>query len=218
MLQTKHHCHKPFELHKFISCVVPGPLQWFFYFGEEIVIAWTHIGWAPRMFQNLSLPASQKVRDSSSGMTPCIFMKNYGVLYHQESFSSKRWTKVVLQERAVVGSIYPLLWCSITPSMSHHNDHHLHNTLCRVRRTGMLPFIWLAFQVWFVWESPSFVHSDDPSMKVIPFLLVPVQQCLWDCIAVPLLHLGNIFVNMVLVLSHYPYNDSLRPRHCSRLS
>ena len=30
--------------HKFISCVAPGPSQWFFHFGEEIVIAWTHIG------------------------------------------------------------------------------------------------------------------------------------------------------------------------------
>ena len=27
---------------KFISCVVPGPSQWFSRFGEEIVIAWTH--------------------------------------------------------------------------------------------------------------------------------------------------------------------------------
>ena len=26
---------------KFISCVVPGPSQWFFNFGEEIIIAWT---------------------------------------------------------------------------------------------------------------------------------------------------------------------------------
>ena len=26
---------------KFISCVVPGPSQWFFQFGEEIVITWT---------------------------------------------------------------------------------------------------------------------------------------------------------------------------------
>ena len=27
--------------HKFISCVVPGPPQWFFHSGKEIVIAWT---------------------------------------------------------------------------------------------------------------------------------------------------------------------------------
>ena len=30
------------SMDKFISCVVPGPSQWFFHFGEEIVIAWTH--------------------------------------------------------------------------------------------------------------------------------------------------------------------------------
>ena len=28
---------------KFLSCVVLSPSQWFFHFGEEIVIAWTHI-------------------------------------------------------------------------------------------------------------------------------------------------------------------------------
>ena len=37
------------------------------------------------MFQNLPLSAAQEVRDSSSGVTPCIIMKNDGVLYHQLS-------------------------------------------------------------------------------------------------------------------------------------
>ena len=32
----------PYSTDKFISCVVLGPSQWFFHFGEEIVIAWTH--------------------------------------------------------------------------------------------------------------------------------------------------------------------------------
>ena len=27
--------------HKLTSCVVPGPSQWFFHFGDEL-IAWTH--------------------------------------------------------------------------------------------------------------------------------------------------------------------------------
>ena len=31
----------PYSTDKFISCVIPGPAQWFFHFGEEIVIAWT---------------------------------------------------------------------------------------------------------------------------------------------------------------------------------
>ena len=47
----------PYSMDKFISCVVPGPLQWFFQFGKEIVITCTHIGWVWRMFQNLPLPA-----------------------------------------------------------------------------------------------------------------------------------------------------------------
>ena len=33
-----------FSTYKFISCVVPDLSQWFFHFGEEIVITWTHIG------------------------------------------------------------------------------------------------------------------------------------------------------------------------------
>ena len=37
------------------------------------------------MFQNLTLSAAQEVRDSSSGVTPCIVMKNDGVLYYQAS-------------------------------------------------------------------------------------------------------------------------------------
>ena len=41
------------------------------------------------MFQNLALPAAPKVRDSSS-VTPCIGMKNDGVLYHQMSSLSPK--------------------------------------------------------------------------------------------------------------------------------
>ena len=61
--------------------------------------------------QNPPLLAAQEARDSSSGVTPCIVMKNDRVLYHQvSSFSPERWTKVVLQERAVVCSVYSLPW------------------------------------------------------------------------------------------------------------
>ena len=44
----------------------------------------THIWRVPWMFQNISLPAAQEVRDSS-GVTLCIVIKNDGVLYHQVS-------------------------------------------------------------------------------------------------------------------------------------
>ena len=83
-----------YSTNKFISYVVPGPSQWVFNFGEEIVIAWTHIGWVRWMFQNLTLP---EARDRNSGVTPCIVMNNV-VLYHLVSFSPQRWTKVLLQE------------------------------------------------------------------------------------------------------------------------
>ena len=153
---------QPYSTDKFISCVVTGPSQWFFHFGEEIIIAWIHIGWERWMFQNLPLPVMQEVRDSSSSVTPCIVMKNDGVLYLQVlSVSPEFWTKVVLQKLAVVGSIYYLPW---RYSMVQYypinvicpNEHHHHSTLCRVhflwtRRTRMLPFIWLAFQLWFIW-------------------------------------------------------------------
>ena len=76
---------QPYSTDKFISCVVPVPSQRFFHFGEEIVIAWSHIGWVRWMLQNLPLPAAQEDRDCSSGVTPCIVMKNDGVLYHQVS-------------------------------------------------------------------------------------------------------------------------------------
>ena len=123
---------------------------------------------------------------------------------HQiSSFSPARWTKMVLQERAAFTvCIGGTVWYSITPSMAYarfsftHNEQHLHRTLCRAhflwtKRTGMLPFIWLVFQVWFLWASSDFVHSDDSSKKVVTFPLVPVQQGLCDCITVSLLHLGN---------------------------
>ena len=70
----------PSSTDKFISCVVPGLSQWFLYFGEEIVIAWTHIGWVRWMFQNLPLPEAQEFRDNS-GVAPCIVMKKNGVLF-----------------------------------------------------------------------------------------------------------------------------------------
>ena len=39
----------PYSKDKLISCIVPGPSQWFFHFGEELIISWTQIGWVRRM-------------------------------------------------------------------------------------------------------------------------------------------------------------------------
>ena len=139
------------------SLVLYGPLQRFFHFGEEIVITCTDIGWVQWMFQNLPLSAEQEVCDDSWGVTPSTVTKNDGVPYHQmSSFSPEHITKVELQERAIVSSIYCLLWrYSVMQyyliNVIHHNKHHLHSTLCRAhflctRRTGMLPFISLRFK------------------------------------------------------------------------
>ena len=74
------------------SRVVPGPSQWFFHFGEEITIAWSHIGGVRWMLQNLPLPETQEVRDNSGSVIPWIVMKNNEVLYHQvSSFSPVSW-------------------------------------------------------------------------------------------------------------------------------
>ncbi|KAJ4434829.1 hypothetical protein ANN_23400, partial [Periplaneta americana] len=55
-----------------------------------------HIQQNGELPKNLPLPATQEVLDSSSGVTPCIIMKNDGVLYPQvSSFSPEGWTKVV---------------------------------------------------------------------------------------------------------------------------
>ena len=94
------------SMDKLISCVVLGPSQWFLHFGEEIIIAWTHMGWGRWIIQNLPLPVAQEVRDSS-GVTPCIVMKNGGVLYHQaSSFSpeSMRLRSLHQSERTTVRS------------------------------------------------------------------------------------------------------------------
>ena len=114
--------------------------------------------------------------------TPCIVMKN-------ERFCITKCRRFLLSAG--------LRWCAGTctrrqclPSaVIPYNEHYFHSTLCRApilwTKIGMLRFIWLAFQVWFVWASPGFVHSDDSSKKVVTFSLVPVQQ------EVLFLHLGN---------------------------
>ena len=63
------------------------------------------------------------------------------------------------------------------------HNHHLHSTLFRVhflwmRRTGMLPFTWLAFPVWFICERPGFVHSDEfvQESRQLPFGTDPIRQ------------------------------------------
>ena len=176
----------PYNMHKFISCVVPGPSQWFFHFGQEIAIAWTHIGCVRWMFR------ISHCQRRKSGVTTCIVMNNSGVLYHQvSSFSPERWTKVVLQERAAVGCLGGTAWCSITPSVSYAHEHHFHSTLCGAhllwtRWTGMLPFTWLEFQVWFIWaRQVSSIATIRPRNSSHSFRYRPTRP-VW-------LHIGAIF-------------------------
>ena len=93
----------PYSTDKSISCVVQAPLQWFFHRNNRASM--------------LDVPESPIA--SSSGVTPCIVMKNDWVLYHQVS----SFSLVVLQKHAVVDNIYLCLggtvWCSITSLVSY---------------------------------------------------------------------------------------------------
>ena len=144
----------------------------------KIVITLTHITWVWWMFQNLPLSAGQEVRDNSSGVIPCIVVKNDGVLYHQVSlFSLER------------GAILPPS-CSYTTMNITFTTHSIGHTFFGGGELGCFHSFDWSFS-WFIWDSPGFVDSDDLSEKVITFSLVPVEQGLCDCIAVPLLHLRN---------------------------
>ena len=84
------------------------------------------------MFQNLPLPGAQEIRESGSGVIPCIVTKNDG--FCTTKFSSERWSTVVPQERAVLASVYRLPWkCSVVQYypiiVIRHDEHHLHSTL-----------------------------------------------------------------------------------------
>ena len=88
-----------------VLCRVPR--SFFFFFCEEIVISWTHIGWVGLMFQNLTLPAVQQIRDSSSCVIPCIVVKNDGFCTSSVVVFSR-----MLDEGGAVGTciVYCLPW------------------------------------------------------------------------------------------------------------
>ena len=100
--------------------------------------------------------------DSSSSVIPCVIMNNDGVLYHQvSSFSPECWTKVVLQECTVIGSVYYLPWRYIVVKyypikFIHHSDHHLHSTLCRAH------FLWTRDASIHFIRFSSLVHMSEP--------------------------------------------------------
>ena len=68
---------------KFFSCVVPDPLQWFFHLTDFNRMDAYQVS----TVDVPESPIASGARDlcNSSGVTPCIIMKNDGVLYHQVS-------------------------------------------------------------------------------------------------------------------------------------
>ena len=114
-----------------------------FTFGEEIVNAWTNIGWIRLIFQNLLLPAAQEFRDSSSDMTPCIVMKNDGFcttkFHHFLVSAGRMWCsesglRWCCRKAGTCSSRHGLLggtaWCSITSSMSYATMNITFTALC----------------------------------------------------------------------------------------
>jgi hypothetical protein len=79
------------------SCVVTCPSQWYLHFGEEIIVARTHMGWVWWMFQYLPSPAVKEVLDSISSMSPSSVLKDEGVHWQQVlSFSPECWMSVII--------------------------------------------------------------------------------------------------------------------------
>jgi hypothetical protein len=60
----------PYGTDNRVSSVVTLPSQWFFHFGEDVVIARTHIGWVWRMLQYLPSPTAKEILHSVSSETP----------------------------------------------------------------------------------------------------------------------------------------------------
>ena len=98
-----------------ISCQETFTPLRFFDFSEQVEVTWTHIRGVGRMFQYLPSPAAEKVPDNGSGVTPRIVVQDDGARRQQVwSLPPYCWTKVVVQELAVVGSIHGLaLWYSV---------------------------------------------------------------------------------------------------------
>jgi hypothetical protein len=139
----------PYSTNNLLSCVVMCPSQWFFHFGKEITITWTHIGCVCGMFQYLPLPAVREILESISSMRPCTVMKDDRVHCHLvSSLSPECWMKMITQETAVAGSVYCLSRFSMVQyhsiSVICHNEHRLHITLCRAHflwiTASLLPF------------------------------------------------------------------------------
>ena len=80
------------------------------------------------MFQNLPLPAAQEVRDSSSGVIPCIVMKNNGVLYHQVLHAVPKKHSCVLRPCAT--SILIQERCSTYMNFVLGHSHYPNESLC----------------------------------------------------------------------------------------
>ncbi|PNF41942.1 hypothetical protein B7P43_G14638 [Cryptotermes secundus] len=87
------------------------------------------------MLQYLPSPAGKEILDSVSSMNPCSLMKEDGVHCQQvSSLSPEYWTKMILQEIAVVGSVYCL---SLRYSVVQYHSINVicHNEHCHVGHT-----------------------------------------------------------------------------------
>ena len=173
----------------------------FFHFGEEIVITWSYIVVVRWMFQNLPLWKVEEVRDSSSGMTARYSHEEWlgFVASGAELFSwaldeggaagmcsSRQCLPSALEVRVV--QYY-------TINVIRHNDI-IFTANCSGRTflgeenldasnhlTGVISLVRMS--------EPRFRPYRRLVQESHQLPLVPIQQGLWDCIAMPFLHLGN---------------------------
>ena len=79
----------PCSTYKFISCVVPGPSQWFYHFRKEIVITWTHIGWVRWVFQNTIILHDNARCHTAAAVTELLHRWQWEIMGHASYPSDK---------------------------------------------------------------------------------------------------------------------------------
>ena len=67
---------------KVISCVLPGPSQWFFHFGEEIVIAWTQGKLRHLMVNNRIILEDNARNRTAAAVTDLLRLWQWEILEH----------------------------------------------------------------------------------------------------------------------------------------
>ena len=126
--------------------------------------------------------SDEEILDSSSGVTPCIVVKNVGVLYHKvSSFSPECWTKVVCRYVQRLPPALEVQRAHCYPiSVVRHNEHHLHSTFTLDEENHS--FYWRFKYGSYVRAQVSFIETIRP-IKSSPSLWYRSNKACANCIA-----------------------------------